>query len=901
MPPDATTTSDPQGAAPPSVSAAEALAEAPICRELGAVALARLVPELEEHHIAPGQPVYCQGDEADGLYLVRSGTAEMAVRSPSGGQEVSVVGPPSCFGDVELLTGGRRLADVVARSPLTVWKLPRERFESLMDERPELPRRIATDLAGRLAHQTQTLSESREQLGEAARAVYRGFDPAVRTLARRAALFEAFDARLIREVVGDAWSDEAFWKLTDEPSLVSEADDGWFRFATGAVRDFLVAELRAEVGERGMPEWCRRAADVYLARPEAKTDVACRLLQCAEDWPRLAETIERHGADIAERAPQDLETLLCALPDELRWSSLSLVGLLATCRALQGKLEDAVDTYQSARRANAALDHGPEGAAIQHALADLYGRLGDDARRLASERRLRAHDEVDVLVGLNDGRLSPGTLRSATGSSAPASWRSRTLAVVRDACADALCSWRWLGTLVVLATTGASWLLPPPAGLPDAAFRVLATMAALVALSFLGVLPDYLLGLLLIATWVVTGALPANVAAAGFASPTWFLMLASMAVGIAVERSGLLYRGAIGLVRRLPSNHPTRCLTLAGLGFLSALAMPSAPGRVLLAMPVAQDIADALRQRPRSGGAAGLALATFVGFGLFGSLFLTGNPMGLIIYGLLPPETQAQVGWTRWFVAALLTHVVMFALTLGFVIWRYRPESNAAPPVETMIVQQRVLGPIRKSEGIVAAVLILLVVGFATQSFHGVNPAWIAVAAMAVLFVARVLDDTSFKQGMNLSFLLYVGVIMGFGEIFAHVQLDQWLAGMLAGVPALARGSQTLFIVLVAIVTMLLTMALRSGPVSILAALALFGPAMSLGVDPWIVAITVLLSMNLWVYPQQNMLYQTAYLASGERGFTHAQARPLALLYPIFVLLAIVASIPYWRLLGLLE
>jgi hypothetical protein len=40
---------------------------------------------------------------------------------------------------------------------------------------------------------------------------------------------------------------------------------------------------------------------------------------------------------------------------------------------------------------------------------------------------------------------------------------------------------------------------------------------------------------------------------------------------------------------------------------------------------------------------------------------------------------------------------------------------------------------------------------------------------------------------------------------------------------------------------------------------------------------------------------------SGERGFTHAQARPLALLYPVMVLLSVVASIPYWRLLGLLH
>jgi hypothetical protein len=37
------------------------------------------------------------------------------------------------------------------------------------------------------------------------------------------------------------------------------------------------------------------------------------------------------------------------------------------------------------------------------------------------------------------------------------------------------------------------------------------------------------------------------------------------------------------------------------------------------------------------------------------------------------------------------------------------------------------------------------------------------------------------------------------------------------------------------------------------------------------------------------------------RGFTHAQARPVALLYPVIGLLTIAASIPYWRLIGLLH
>ncbi|HEX5993024.1 MAG TPA: hypothetical protein VFY70_10680 [Thermomicrobiales bacterium] len=52
--------------------------------------------------------------------------------------------------------------------------------------------------------------------------------------------------------------------------------------------------------------------------------------------------------------------------------------------------------------------------------------------------------------------------------------------------------------------------------------------------------------------------------------------------------------------------------------------------------------------------------------------------------------------------------------------------------------------------------------------------------------------------------------------------------------------------------------------------------------------------------PQQNLCYQTTYFATGERSFSHEQARPLAFAYPAFVLVALVASIPYWRWLSLI-
>ena len=95
-------------------------------------------------------------------------------------------------------------------------------------------------------------------------------------------------------------------------------------------------------------------------------------------------------------------------------------------------------------------------------------------------------------------------------------------------------------------------------------------------------------------------------------------------------------------------------------------------------------------------------------------------------------------------------------------------------------------------------------------------------------------------------------------------------------------------------------LALRPNPIALLLGVALFPTAASAGIDPWVVMFTVMLANNLWLYPQQNVLYQTAYYGTGERAFSHEQARPFALVYPAFVLVAILVSIPYWRWLGLI-
>jgi anion transporter len=118
----------------------------PYFRDLDRVSLARLAGALERIELPRGSIVTREGAKAQELYLLQSGAVTASVMSLSGNIEVgSVVGPGS-FGEMGLLLT-RRTATIQVAEDAILWRLPRERFEQLVRERPDIALAIATSLA----------------------------------------------------------------------------------------------------------------------------------------------------------------------------------------------------------------------------------------------------------------------------------------------------------------------------------------------------------------------------------------------------------------------------------------------------------------------------------------------------------------------------------------------------------------------------------------------------------------------------------------------------------------------------------------------------------------------------------------------------------------------------------
>jgi ABC-type bacteriocin/lantibiotic exporter with double-glycine peptidase domain/CRP-like cAMP-binding protein len=112
---------------------------------------ARLTESCDRVEFSFGQVVVRQGDAADSAYVLVEGRARV-VRRKEDGQEV-VLGslrPGDVFGEIALLKHGQRTATVRASGDVVVLRLPRDRFERLIEERNEIGRWLGNLARGRL-------------------------------------------------------------------------------------------------------------------------------------------------------------------------------------------------------------------------------------------------------------------------------------------------------------------------------------------------------------------------------------------------------------------------------------------------------------------------------------------------------------------------------------------------------------------------------------------------------------------------------------------------------------------------------------------------------------------------------------------------------------------------------
>jgi CRP/FNR family transcriptional regulator, cyclic AMP receptor protein len=130
----------------------------PLFGDLTAEDAAAIRPLLRRRAVPAGATVFQLGDAADAVYLVVSGQLRISVTSVDGRDlAFRIVGPGDMVGELGMLDGGRRSADLTALRPSVLLGLGQGALRTLLSSRPSIAIGIIQFLCRRLRDTSEQL------------------------------------------------------------------------------------------------------------------------------------------------------------------------------------------------------------------------------------------------------------------------------------------------------------------------------------------------------------------------------------------------------------------------------------------------------------------------------------------------------------------------------------------------------------------------------------------------------------------------------------------------------------------------------------------------------------------------------------------------------------------------
>ena len=463
----------------------------------------------------------------------------------------------------------------------------------------------------------------------------------------------------------------------------------------------------------------------------------------------------------------------------------------------------------------------------------------------------------------------------------------------------------------------------PIPGLSYQATAVLGILIMAIVWWITGVLPEFVTAVVMAVLFVAVAGISVGATFSTFASSTWWLLLSAFTLGVGMKTSGLMKRIALAIVRKFPRTF--RCQVIAQLvtGTVLGPLIPSLAVKGAMLAPLAMNIGDELGYERQGKRATGLFAAMLVGIRTVAPTIVSASITGYALMATLPADVQEQFNMASWFVAALPWLVVVLVLNYFLIMGIYGRGEKAASGSETVGAPGNAqslkqssrggtdlsdnqpipdgLGPLSVVEKRMLAIILVTVVLWATEPFHHVSAMAVGLAALVAMFVLKVIDVPAFKSGVNWTSLLFIGIALGLGSVFAEAELNDWVMQTCGPAFQALAGNPNLLVLGIGVITVVLRFLIVSEVAYLNLLMAFLVPmAASVGVNPWVLGFSAYALVIAWFAKYQSPIYLAAFYAVDGKMAKHSELAKYCGVYLVTCLVGLAVSVPYWQWMGLL-
>ncbi|MFC5528544.1 SLC13 family permease [Cohnella yongneupensis] len=870
------------------------------------IELAKILGKLDKRELQAGKLLFEQGDAGDSMFLIERGKVQLSSALPDGGSRpLAELSEGDTFGEMALLTGEARSATARTATDSVLFVMDKEMFEKLIDEHPVVSKYFIGLLSSRLVQTNDRLQQSNEEKARWISQALEALPTAWCEFVEACSLFPRVNRKLAREQFGiEAVERIAEWMPRWEEFIRFEEAEGdvegerseeqasqWFA-VTAAVRGMLRARLADRYATEQLSELREIAERVWCA--DGNWDAAIRMYAEAEQW---ADAIR-----IFAVAPDDAEG----------WDALDRCPIEALGSAEFGVLDRYLrNCAMNAREAGfvkveATLEASGHGFSTGQ-LVLLHERAAEISRAIGMKAKALEHLAMAEALATTAGSGAAGLAADVDADERAYRLAKQKLdrQITNDLASKAgnlLSGSRWSGVIALAIAAGCLGYFhfaDPVAGLSRHGMDFIGIGLAAVALWIVNVIPDYVVALLMAMFWVLGGLVTPEVALSGFSSTTWLYMLFILALGAVITKSGILFRLSLHALKRFPANYRGQLWGIVAGGTLLNPLIPSSSAKVTLGVPIARTLSESMGFKDRSDGAAGLGLAAMVFYGFAAPFMLTGSYSNVMAFGLV--HGAKQPNWFEWFLYALPAFLIFAAIILGFLFMKFRNVAPARPVSREVIDDQlKLIGKLSREERVTVWTVVGCIAMLILQPLHGIDNAWVLLIGFSVLVITKTLDTQTLKTGVDWTFLLFIGIAFSFAEAAKQLGIVEAMSSFLGDRMSAFIDQPMLFLAAVMLLSFIVTFIVRDDPALILLVVALLPLAEQAGIHPWVLVFVILLSTDPFFFAYQSPTYLTAYYSAEGKSFSHRQGQWMALGYAVAAMAAVMASVPYWKWIGLI-